>query len=234
MGVEYIDLYQTHVFDPFTPETEVLSTLSELVRAGKVRYLGASNYPAWALQKAVDLARMHGWEPYVSLQPQYNLMIRHAEWELVPLCQNEGLGLIPWGPLNAGWLSGRIRRGMSGPPDGTRVAEFTADDHDLGWNRQTTEENWRLLDAVFAVAEQLGRTPAQVALRWLSQQPAVTAPIIGPRTIGHLTDHLGAVGWTLDSESVRILTEASDRPLPYPQWVLRDAARRPRTTTGRR
>ncbi|GAB3399304.1 hypothetical protein GCM10027569_01020 [Flindersiella endophytica] len=180
------------------------------------------------MQKSIELARANRWEAYASLQPQYNLMIRDVEWELAPICENEGLGLLPYSPLNAGWLSGRFRRGMTGPPDGTRIAEHTRDSHMLGWGSQATEANWATIDALVAVAEQVGRSPAQVALRWLSQQPVVTAPIIGPRTHRHLVDNLGAVGWTLDEESMRTLTDASDRPLPYPQRVLRSNARVPK------
>lgn len=228
LGTDYIDLYQVHVFDIMTPESEVLSTLNDLISAGKVRYIGASNYPAYALQKSIDLARSHGWESYVTLQPQYNLLKRDAEWELLHVCANEGLGVIPWGPLNGGWLSGRYRRGMTAPPDGTRVADFTRNRHDLGWDMQANEANWATLDVVHAVAERSGRTPLQVALRWLSQQATVTAPIIGPRTFEQLEENLGAAGWALDDDMMRELTESSARPLPYPQRVLRDHARPPR------
>ncbi|HEY9292995.1 MAG TPA: aldo/keto reductase [Microlunatus sp.] len=228
LGTDYIDLYQVHIHDPLTPEEEVLQTLNGLVSAGKIRYFGVSNYPAYALQKSIDLARSRGWESYVSLQPQYNLLKRDVEWELLHICADEGLGVLPWGPLNAGWLSGRYRRGMDAPPDGTRIADFTSNQHDLGWQMQATEANWATLDVLFAVAERLDRTPAQVALRWLIQQPTVTAPILGPRSHEHLIDNLGAVGWTLDDACMDELTRSSARPLPYPQRVLRDSTRRAR------
>ena len=121
LGTDYIDLYQVHSWDHHTPLEETLSTLNDPVRSGKVRYLGASNYSGWQLQKAIDLSRRMGWEPFTCLQPQYNLLCRSTEWELLPVCANEGLGVIPWSPLRGGWLSGKYRRGMTAPPPGTRV-----------------------------------------------------------------------------------------------------------------
>jgi aryl-alcohol dehydrogenase-like predicted oxidoreductase len=131
LGTDHIDLYQVHVFDDGTPLEETLSTLDRLVTSGKVRFVGASNYAGWQLQKAIDLARHHGWEPYTCLQPLYNLLDRAAEWELIPVCQAEGLGVIPWSPLRAGWLSGKYRRGMTAPVEGSRVA--TTSERDPEW-----------------------------------------------------------------------------------------------------
>jgi aryl-alcohol dehydrogenase-like predicted oxidoreductase len=214
LGTDYIDLYQTHVFDDATPQEETLSTFDTLVTSGKVRFIGVSNYTGWQLQKAVDLARQHDWEPYVCLQAQYNLLRRDAEYELIPVCRNEGLGLILWSPLAQGWLSGRYRRGMDAPPEGTRVAD--SDD----WAERNNEPTWRVLDALHEVADQAGRSPAQVALRWLLQRPGVTAPIFGATDAGQLDDNLGATGWSLTDDQMDRLTEASDRPLPYPYDIL--------------
>lgn len=214
LGTDYIDLYQTHVFDDATPLEETLSTLDTLVTSGKVRFVGASNLTGWQLQKAVDLARRHGWEPYVCLQPHYNLLHRSAEWELIPVCRNEGLGVVPWSPLAHGWLSGRYRRGMAGPPEGTRIAEAS------DWADHDDEPTWRVLDAVHEVATESGRTPAQVALRWLLQRPGVTAPIFGATSREQLADNLGATGWSLTGDQMGRLTEASERPLPYPYDIL--------------
>ena len=165
-----------------------------LVRSGKVRYLGASNFSGWQLQKAIDLSRQMGWEPFVCLQPQYNLLTRTPEWEILPVCQNEGLGVIPWSPLRGGWLSGKFRRGMEGPPADSRVA--VADQHGWGerWSTYNNEHTWSVLDALFAMAEQAGKTPAQVAINWLLRRPTVTAPIIGARSLEQLDANLGAVG----------------------------------------
>lgn len=228
LGTDYIDLYQIHVFDDATPIEETLSTLDRLVRDGKVRFLGVSNYAAWQVQKSVDLARQHGWEPIVCLQPLYNLLDREAEWDLIPVCRNEGLGVLPWSPLRGGWLSGRYRRDLAGPPAGSRVAaDPDADGWPEAWDLYANERTWDVIDTLVDVAKQTGRTPAQVALRWLMQRPGVTAPIVGARTLEQLTDNLGAaVGEPLSEEHMRRLTAVSDRPLPYPYGLLRRFARR--------
>ena len=210
LNTDYIDLYQIHVFDDVTPFEETLSTLDTLVSSGKVRFIGASNYTGWQFQKSIDLSRHHGWEPFVCLQPTYNLLVRDAEWELIPICRNEGAGLISWSPLEGGWLSGKYDRTMQAPPEGTRVAV------DGGWDVRNTEETWQVIDAVREVAADTGRTSAQVALRWLLQRPGVTSPIFGARTVEQLRDNLGATGWSLSPDQMERLTKASDRALPYP------------------
>jgi aryl-alcohol dehydrogenase-like predicted oxidoreductase len=226
LGTDHIDLYYTHVYDDATPLEETLSTLDTLVTAGKVRYLGASNVPAWHLQKAVDVADRHGWARYDALQPLYNLLDRETEWELLPLCRNEGLGVLPWSPLRAGWLSGRIRRGMAAPPPQSRVALAAERGYLESWENYATERTWRVLDELEAVAAEAGRTVAQVAVRWLLQAPGVTAPIIGPRTFDHFTDNLGAVGWTLSDDQFARLTAAGEKPKVYPYDILEGLARR--------
>jgi aryl-alcohol dehydrogenase-like predicted oxidoreductase len=226
LRTDYIDLYQVHSWDGMTPLGETLSTLHTLVQSGKVRYLGASNFSGWQLQKAVDTARQMGWEPFVCLQPQYNLLTRTPEWEILPVCQNEGLGVIPWSPLRGGWLSGKFRRGMEGPPADSRVA--VADQHGWGerWSTYNNEHTWSVLDALFAVAEQAGKTPAQVAINWLLRRPTVTAPIIGARSLEQLDANLGAVGWALTHDQVECLNRASDPGLPYPYDHLAGAQAR--------
>jgi aryl-alcohol dehydrogenase-like predicted oxidoreductase len=225
LGTDYIDLYQLHAFDETTPVEETLSTLDGLVRAGKVRHLGASNYTGWQLQKTVEVARRQGWEPLVALQPLYNLLDREVELELMPVCRNEGIGMIPWAPLRGGWFTGKYRRGMAAAPPGTR---WEADKQPwLGsWERSVDERTWTVTDAVLAVAEEVGRSPAQVAVRWLLQRPAVTAPIIGARTVEQLDDNLGAAGWSLSDKQMARLTAAGDRPLPYPYGYLAGSPRR--------
>ncbi len=227
MGTDYIDLYQMHVFDDATPLEETLSTLDTLVRSGKVRYLGASNYTAWQLQKAVDVAKANGFEPYSCLQPLYNLLDRDAELELVPVCLNEGVGLIAWSPLRGGWLSGKYRRGMTAPPEGTRVAGAAPDAGSESWAAYDNERTWQTLDALHAVAADTGRSPAQVALRWLVQRPGVTAPIVGARSMAHFEDNLGATGWALTDEHVETLNAASPLPAVYPTNLLTRFQRRP-------
>jgi aryl-alcohol dehydrogenase-like predicted oxidoreductase len=227
LGADYIDLYQVHCWDHITPLEETLSTLNDLVRSGKVRYLGASNYSGWQLQRAIDLSRRMGWEPFTCLQPQYNLLCRSIEWELIPVCIREGLGVIPWSPLRGGWLSGKYRRGMAAPPAGTRVEIAEEQGWGESWSNYNNEQTWRVVDALVAVAEQVGKAPAQVAINWLLQQPGVTAPIIGARTLEQLESNLGAGGWSLPGEALDQLNQASDAPLPYPyEHITRSEARR--------
>ena len=226
LGTDYIDLYQVHCWDPATPLAETLSTLDTLVRSGKVRYIGASNYSGWQLQKAVDISRQHGWEPFTCLQPLYNLLDRSLEWELTHVCLNEGLGIIPWSPLRGGWLSGKYRRGMAAPVEGTRIEQAEKEGWSESWSAYANERTWRVLDELFTVAEESGKQPAQVALRWLLQRPGVTAPIIGVRTLAHLENNLGAAGWTLSTEQMARLTQVSAPALPYPYDFITNAARR--------
>lgn len=227
LRTDYIDLYQVHVFDDATPIEETLSTLDGLVRSGRVRFLGASNYAGWQLQKSIGLARQHGWEPFACLQPLYNLLDREAEWDLIPVCRHEGVGLIAWSPLRGGWLSGRYTRDMAAPPAGSRVdVEATAGGWPEAWATYANERTWTVVDALAEIADQTGRSPAQVALRWLMQQPAVTAPIIGARTLAQLADNLAAADSPLDDEHIERLASASDRPMPYPFGLLSRFRRR--------
>ncbi len=216
LQVDYIDLYQVHCWDRFTPLEETLSTLNDLVRAGKVRYIGASNYTGWQLQKAIDISRANGWEPFVSLQALYNLLDRELEWELLPLSREEGLGVLPWSPLRGGWLSGKYRRGMSAPVAGARIEKASKEGWSETWERYANETTWTVVDALLAVARERGKEPAQVALNWLNRQPGVTAPIIGARNMEQLESNLGATGWALGEDELGRLNAASDRPLPYP------------------
>ncbi|ONI75617.1 aldo/keto reductase [Kribbella sp. ALI-6-A] len=214
LGTDFIDLYQIHVWDDATPLEETLTTLDALVSSGKVRFIGASNLAGWQLQKAIDLSRHRGLEPYVCLQPLYNLLDRDAEFELIPVAQNEGAGVIAWSPLAGGWLSGKYTKELGGPPAGSRSSE-------ADWESRSSDRTWRVIDTLLAVADETGRTPAQVALRWVMQRPGLTAPIIGVRTPEQLADNLGATGWALDDEQMRRLTEAGETPPPYPHNLLR-------------
>lgn len=225
LGSDYIDLYQVHCWDQKTPLEETLSALDTLVKSGKVRYLGTSNFTGWQLQKAVDLARQQGWEPFSCLQPQYNLLERVIEWEVVPVCLNEGLGIIPWSPLRGGWLSGKYFRGMQRPPAGSRVEVAEQKGWSESWSAYANEHTWGILDVLGATAAETGKQPSQVALNWLLRKPGVTAPIIGARTMAQLESNLGASGWTLSAEQLARLDTASEPVQPYPYNFILNAQR---------
>ncbi|UUZ95558.1 aldo/keto reductase [Paenibacillus sp. P25] len=226
LGTDYIDLFQVHAWDPKTPLEETLGTLNELVRRGWVRYLGASNFRGWRLQKAIDLSRQRGWEPFVCLQPQYNLLCRATEYEVIPVCLNEGLGVIPWSPLRGGWLSGKFYRGMAQPPEDSRVASAEAKGWSESWTNYNNEHTWNVVDVLLAVAEEAGKTPAQTAINWSLQRPGVTSPIIGVRTPEQLAANLGAAGWSLTEEQVERLNAASLMPVSYPYDLRAEQQRR--------
>ncbi len=225
LRTDHIDLYQVHAWDGAAWLPETLSTLNSLVQSGKVRYIGASNFAGWQLQKAVDLSRQRGWEPFCCLQPQYNLLERAIEWEILPVCQHEGVGVIPWSPLRGGWLSGKFRRGMTAPPAGTRIEMAEEQGWGESWSAYNTERTWNVLDALHSIAENVDKTPAQVAIRWLLQRPGVTAPIIGARTMEQLEANLGAQGWSLSQQQMDQLNQASEVALslyPYtPDYAQR-------------
>lgn len=223
LGTDYVDLYQVHCWDRGTPLEETLNTLHKLVHSGKVRYIGASNFTGWQLQKAIDISKHHGWEPFRCLQPQYNLLCRSTEWEVLPVCMNEGLGVIPWSPLKGGWLTGKYRREMEAPPAGSRVEKAEEKGWSESWSNYANEHTWNLIDVLLEVADELGKTPAQVAINWLLQRPGVTAPIIGARNMEQLEDNLGAVGWVLDEEQMARLNEASEPEMPYPYDFIANA-----------
>jgi aryl-alcohol dehydrogenase-like predicted oxidoreductase len=236
LGVDTIDLYQVHAPDPAVPLEDSLAALDGLVRAGKVRAVGASNFPAWLLAWAVATQDREGWAPFVSLQPQYSLVERTAELELLPLCRAAGLGVLPWGPLGTGFLTGRYRRDRM-PADG-RVSTATGDLEEAA-ARRATERNFRVVDTATQIAERHGRPIAQVALAWLLGVPGVTAPVIGPRTLTQLEDLLGATDLDLNDTEHARLAEPAPPPEVSPHRMLREqlgqpdvpALRRPRHGT---
>ena len=218
LGVDVIDLYQVHAPDPDVPLEDTLEALDGLVTAGKVRALGASNFPAWLLAWAVALQDREGWAPFVSLQPQYSLVERSVEVELLPFCRAAGLGLIPWGPLGAGFLTGKYSRD-SEPPEGSRMAEASDDVEEAG-ARRAIERNFRVVDEASAIAAAKGATISQVALAWLMGVDGVAAPIVGPRTLEQLEDLLGATGVSLTPEERERLEAHAPPPPMYPQRML--------------
>ena len=219
LQTDHVDLYQAHGWDPATPIEETLAAFDHLVRSGKVRYIGVSNFTGWQLERAILIARHSGLSVPVSLQPQYNMLAREIEWELVPVCLQEGLGMLPWGPLGQGWLSGKYARDAA-PTGSTRLGE----DPNRGleaYDRRNNERTWRIVDAVQAVATELGVPPARIALRWLADRPGVAAPLLGARTVEQLTDNLKASDLTLDEVQRQRLDDVSAPPTPdYPYRLL--------------
>lgn len=224
LNTDYIDIYQVHMWDVSTSLDETLSTLDNLVRTGKVRYLGVSNFSGWQLQKTIDTCRAMQWESIHCLQPLYNLLDRETEWELIPVCLSEGLGIIPWSPLRGGWLSGKFQQGMTAPLEGTRIRmnEQSGRAWTEEWTNYNNTRTWHVIDTLLAIAQEVVKSPAQVALNWLLQRPGVTAPILGARTVEQLEDNLGTAGWSLNVEQMERLNKASDKRLPYPYELLRD------------
>jgi aryl-alcohol dehydrogenase-like predicted oxidoreductase len=233
LNVETIDLYQVHAWDPLTRLEETLRFLDDAVRAGKINYVGLSNFTGWQLQKAVDIAEFRGLSVPVSMQPQYNLLARAVEWEIAPACEAAGLGLLAWSPLASGWLTGKYRRGEPSPA-GTRVVE-NADEGMRIWNqRGQSEQTWQVLDVVRKVAEGRSVSLAQVAIAWLMARPAVSSVILGARSMGQLTDNLAAAGLKLTAEETQLLDEASEPPAPdYPYGVPGQSQRSRRIRGGR-
>jgi aryl-alcohol dehydrogenase-like predicted oxidoreductase len=210
LGIEHIDLYQMHAFDALTPLDETLRFLDDSISAGKIGYYGFSNYLGWQVTKAVGLACNHGWAPPVTLQPQYSLLVRGIEHEIVPACLDAGIGLLPWSPLGGGWLSGKYRRDVE-PTGATRLGE-TPEGGVLAavWRgRNADERTWRIIGEAEAVGRAHGASTSQVALAWLAAQSAVTSVILGVRTVAQLTENLGAVELELSELELAALDEAS-------------------------
>ncbi|MBW9116704.1 aldo/keto reductase [Rhizobium cauense] len=210
LGTDYIDLLQLHAFDASTPIEEVLATLDGLIAAGKIRYVGVSNFAGWQLMKSLGIAERHGHPRYVAHQVYYSLAGRDYEWELMPLAADQGVGALVWSPLAWGRLTGKIRRGQP-LPEGSRLhqtAEYgpPVDDNKL----------YDIVDALFEISEETGKTVPQIALNWLIGRPTVSSVIIGARNEEQLRQNLGAVGWSLSKEQVEKLDKASAVTAPYP------------------
>lgn len=222
LGTDHIDLYQMHGFDAATPVEETLSALDDLVRAGKVRYVGCSNFSGWHLMKSLAVSDRHGWTRYVAHQAYYSLVGRDYEWELMPLGLDQGVGCVVWSPLGWGRLTGKVRRGQPLP----RTSRLNSKVSNEKGPPVSDEYVYRVVDALDAVAEEAGKTVPQVALNWLLRRPTVSSVIIGARDEQQLRDNLGAVGWSLTPAQVARLDEASAVTPPYPYWHQRGFAER--------
>ncbi len=223
LQTDYIDLYYMHVWDLLTPIEESLRAMEDLVRSGKVRYIGVSNFKAWQVMKAVATSELKNLVRPVAAQYQYSLVKRDIEYEFSDLCESQGIGLIPWGPLGGGFLSGKYKRGAQ--PESGRIST-SSDDVEEAWHRRNTERNWRIVDAVGHIAVERGASYPQVALAWLKQQPAVCSVIMGVRTMAQLDDNLGAAELTLSAEELKRLDTVSTLPELYPYHMVAQYARR--------
>jgi aryl-alcohol dehydrogenase-like predicted oxidoreductase len=212
LQTDYIDLFQLHGFDARTPIAEVLSTLDDLVRAGKIRYTGVSNFSGWHLMKSQDVADRYGYPRYVANQTYYSLVGRDYEWELMPLGADQGVGAVVWSPLGWGRLTGKIKRGQP-LPESSRLHKTA----DMG-PPVPDEYLFRVLDAIDEIAAETGKTVPQIALNWLLQRPTVSTVLIGARNEDQLRQNLGAVGWNLTAEQVAKLDAASAVRPAYPYW----------------
>jgi len=215
LGTDRIDLFQLHGFDAKTPPEETLSTLDDLVRAGKIRYVGVSNFSGWHLMKSLAVADRYGYPRYVANQTYYSLIGRDYEWELMPLGLDQGVGAVVWSPLGWGRLTGKVRRGQP-LPEKSRLHE-TKDSGPPVDN----EHVYRVVDALDEIAAETGKTIPQIALNWLLQRPTVSTVVVGARNEDQLRQNLGAVGWNLTKEQVTKLDAASAVTLPYPYWHQR-------------
>jgi aryl-alcohol dehydrogenase-like predicted oxidoreductase len=213
LRTDRIDLYQIHMQDITVPEDETVRALDDLVRAGKVLYLGCSNYAAYRLMRSLWLSRTHHRAAFVTLQAQYSLLVRDLEREHVPLCRDEGLGILPWSPLAGGFLTGKFERGKP-PQPGTRLGEKDR------MTRFDLERNWKILDAVRAVAGETGSTPSAVSIAWLLARPQVTSVIFGARSVEQLDANLAAAELTLTPDQLAALDQASAFDLGYPYTFI--------------
>ena len=220
LGTDYIDLFQLHGFDALTPIEETLGTLDDLVRAGKLRYIGCSNFSGWHLMKSLAISEKHGLARYVAHQAYYSLIGREYEWELMPLGVDQKVGAVVWSPLGWGRLTGKIRRGQA-VPKVSRLHATAADGPPVA-----DEHLYRVVDALDGVAKETGKSVPQIALNWLLQRPTVANVIVGARNEEQLRQNLGAIGWNLTAEQVAKLDAASATTLIYPYWHQRGFAER--------
>jgi len=222
LGTDFIDLYQLHGFDALTPIEETLGTLDDLVRAGKIRYIGCSNFSGWHLMKSLAVSEKYGLARYVAHQAYYSLVGRDYEGELMPLALDQKVSAVVWSPLGWGRLTGKIRRGQPLPETSRRRSQLA---NDIG-PPVPDEQVYRIVDALDQVAGQTGKTVPQIAINWLLRRPSVATVIIGARNEEQLRQNLGSVGWELTAEQIALLDAASATPLAYPYWHQRGFAER--------
>ena len=233
LGVERIDLYQMHAFDALTPLEETLRFLDDAVGAGKIAYCGFSNFLGYQISKAFERSKARGWAPPVTLQPQYNLLVRDIEHEIVPACLDAGMGLLPWSPLGGGWLAANNPRDLA-PTGATRLGENPQRGGEAYAPRNAQERTWKILEEVERVAKARGASMAQVALAWLAAQPAVTSVILGARSVEQLKDNMGAASVALSPDELSALSAVSAPQMADYPYGAGGIAQRHRTLQGGR
>ncbi len=215
LGTDYVDLLQVHAWDPLTPVKETMKTLNTVVEQGMARYIGASNFRGWQLAKSLEVSRVNGYHEFSSVQPQYSLLCRATEYEILPLSKHENMAVLPWSPLKGGALSGKYSRESDGHGENNRISENIKMGRKPPW-ANNEGYFWNVVDAVKKVSESTGKTPSQVSLNWLLSNDAVTSPIIGARNLDQLNENMKSTGWNLDKESLTLLDEASRLYVTYP------------------
>jgi aryl-alcohol dehydrogenase-like predicted oxidoreductase len=233
LGVEQVDLYQMHAWDALTPIEETLRFLDDAVSAGKIAYYGFSNFLGWHVTKASELAKARGWSAPVTLQPQYSLLVREIEFEVVPACLDAGIGLLPWSPLGGGWLSGKYKRDCT-PTGATRLGENPNRGMEAYAARNLQERTWAIIDAVGKIAKARGVSLAQVALAWVAAQPAVTSVILGARNAEQLADNLAAASLSLSAQELATLSIVSAPQIGDYPYGSGGMGQRHRNMEGRR
>ncbi|MGN7939321.1 aldo/keto reductase [Bacillus sp. 7586-K] len=215
LNTDYIDLYQLHVWDNITPIEETIRTLDDLVSSGKVRYIGCSNFLAWQMMKALAYSDYHNLVRFISVQPQYSLINREMDREVLPLCKEENVGVIPWAPIGGGFLTGKYQAGVT--PSSGRLANGGGES---SWEYRSTERNFAILNEVQKISNELDKPPAQVALNWLLNKEEITSPIFGATSLEQFDENIGSIGWRLTKEQWDRLDEVSKLPSEYPTRFL--------------
>jgi aryl-alcohol dehydrogenase-like predicted oxidoreductase len=215
LNTDYIDLYQLHVWDNLTPIEETIRTLDDLVSSGKVRYIGCSNFLAWQMMKALSYSDFHNMVRFISIQPQYSLINREMDREILPLCKEENVGVIPWAPIGGGFLTGKYKQDES--PSIGRLSKGVGES---SWENRANEKNFKILQTVQEISQALDKTPAQVSLRWLLQKEEITSPIFGASSLEQYSENMGSIDWELTAEQWNQLDEVSRLPSEYPTRFL--------------
>jgi len=226
LQTDTIDLYYMHCWDPLSPLEESLRAFDDLVKAGKVRYIGVSNFKAWQLMKTLATSDTNGLTRFIAGQYQYSLVKRDIEYEFIDLCITEGIGIVPWGPLGGGFLSGKYQPGKKPQEETAGRLAVMAEDTEEYWERRNTQRNWKIIETVGSIAQEREASPAQISLAWLRAKPFVSSIVIGARTMQQLEDNLKSAEIDLSSQEIEILDQASKMPELYPYRFIENYGKR--------